>query len=86
MKQAICEFGELNKIKRFTIKELGENIKNVPEDNPFDLKEYVGKQREGNEIDLGLFLQLAEEGEGKVVYNHAPINTLIEDMEFLRNG
>ena len=24
--------------------------------------------------------------EGKIVFNHAPVNTLLEEMEFLRNG
>ena len=42
------------------------------------------KQKEENEIDLGLILELAEEN--KIIYNQVPVNTLIEDMEKLKNG
>ena len=42
------------------------------------------KQKEENEIDLGLFLELAEEN--KFIYNQVPVSTLIEDMEKLKNG
>ena len=54
------------------------------EENPFDFTEYVEKQKEQIEIDLGLFLELAEEK--KVVYNQTPVYTLIEDMERFKNG
>ena len=40
-------------------------------------------KKEDNEIDLGLFLELAE---NKIEYNELPVNTLKEDMENLRNG
>ena len=53
-------------------------------ENPFDLTEYVKKQKKENEIDLGLFLELAEEN--KIIYNQVPVNTLIEDTEKLKNG
>ena len=46
--------------------------------------EFVQNQNEENEIDLGLFLELAEEN--KIIYNQVPVNTLIEDMEKLKNG
>ena len=42
------------------------------------------KAKKENEIDLGLFFELAEEI--KIMYNRIPVNTLIEDMEKLRNG
>ena len=48
-------------------------------ENPFDFTEYVENQEEENEIDLGIFLELAEEN--KIIYNQVPINTLIQDME-----
>ena len=35
-------------------------------------------------MDLGLFLELAEEN--KITYNQSPLNTLIEDMEKLKIG
>ena len=41
-------------------------------------------QKDDNKIDLGLFLEVAEEN--KIVYNQIPVNTLIEDMEKLKNG
>ena len=40
--------------------------------------------KEENEIDLGLFFELAEEN--KIIYNQVAVNTLIEDSENLRNG
>ena len=61
-------------------------IKNIPKDNPFDFTDIVKKQKEDDEIDLGLFLELAEEN--KTIYNQMPVNTntLNEDMEKLKNG
>ena len=42
-------------------KELKRKIKNLPSENPIDFTEYLEMQKEGTEIDLGLFLELAEE-------------------------
>ena len=53
-------------------------------ENPFDFTDYVEKQKEENEIDLGLFLELAEEN--KIINIQVPVNTLIEDMKKLKNG
>ena len=53
-------------------------------ENPFDFTECFEKKKEDNEIDLGLFLELAEEN--KIIYNQTPVNILIEDMEKLKNG
>ena len=58
--------------------------KQLRKGNPFDFTDYVEKQKEENEIDLGLFLELAEEN--KIIYNQTPVNTLIEDIEKLKNG
>ena len=69
---------------KLKIKQLKNKNKNLPKENPFDLTDIVEKQKEENEIDLGLFLELAEEN--KIIYNQVPINTLIEDMEKLKNG
>ena len=52
---------------------------NLPSENPFDFTERVEKQKEENEIDLGLFFELAEKN--KIIYNQTPVNNLIEDME-----
>ena len=69
---------------KLKIKQIKNKIINLPKENPFDFTDIVNKQKEENEIDLGLFLELAEEN--KVIYNQIPINTLIEDMEKLKNG
>ena len=53
-------------------------------DSPFDFTDIVKKQKEDDEIDFGLFLDLAEEN--KIIYNQTPVNTLIEDMEKHKNG
>ena len=58
--------------------------KNPPSENPFDFTDYVEMQKVENEIDFGLSFELAEEN--KIIYNQAPVNTLIEDMEKLKNG
>ena len=58
--------------------------KQLREENPFDFTDYLKKQKEYNEIDLGLFLELEEEN--KIIYNQTPVNTLIEDMKKLKNG
>ena len=60
---------------KLKIKELKKKIKNTPKENPFEFTEYVEKQKQDNEIDLGLFLELAEEN--KIIYNQTPVNTLI---------
>ena len=41
-------------------------------------------QKEENEIDLGLFLELAEEN--NIISNQLPVNTLLQDIEKLKNG
>ena len=41
--------------------------KQLRKKNPFDFTDYVEKQKEENEIDLDLFLELAEEN--KIIYN-----------------
>ena len=69
---------------KLKIKQLKNKIKKLPKENPFDFTDIVKKQKEDNEIDIGLFFELAEEN--KIIYNQIPINTLIEDMEKLKNG
>ena len=49
--------------------------KEIRSENPFDFTDYIEKQKEENEIDLGLFLELAEEN--KNIYNQTPVSTLI---------
>ena len=84
LKQIISHIEEGKNRVKSRIKQLKKKIKNLPVENPFDFTEYVEKQKEENEIDLGLFLELAEEN--KIIYNQVPINNLIEDMEKLKNG
>ena len=69
---------------KLKIKQIKNKIKNIPKDNPFDFTDIVNKQKEENEIDLGLFLELAEGN--KIIYNQVPVTTLIEDMEKIKIG
>ena len=84
LKQIISHIEEVKEGVKLKIKQLKKKIKNLPVENPFDFTEYVEKQKEENEIDLGLFLELAEEN--KIIYNQVPVNNLIEDMKKLKNG
>ena len=63
---------------------LTKKFKNLSIENPFHFTEYFEKQKEENEIDLGSFFELAEKN--KTIYNQTPVDTLIEDMEKLKNG
>ena len=69
---------------KLKITQLKKKIKNIPKANLFAYTEYFERQQAENEIDLGFFLELAEED--KIVYNQVPVNAPIEDMEKLRNG
>ena len=84
LNQIISHIEEAKEEVKLKIKQLKNKIKKLPKENPFDFTDIVKKQKEDNEIDLGLFLELAEEN--KIIYNQIPINTLIEDMEKLKNG
>ena len=84
IKQTISHIEEVKDGIKHKIKQLKKKIKNIPKDNPFDFTDIVKKQKDDDEIDLGLFLELAEEN--KIIYNQTPVNTLIEDMEKMRNG
>ena len=84
LRQITSHIQEVKDVVKLTIKQLKTKIKQIPKENPFDFTDYVKKQKEDDEIDLGLFLELAEEN--KIIYNQVPINTLTEDMEKLRNG
>ena len=84
LKQLISHIEEVKDEVKLKIKQLNRKIKNNPKENPFDFTDVVKKQNEDDEIDLGLFLELAEEN--KIIYNQVPINSLIEDMQKLTNG
>ena len=84
LNQIISHVEDAKEEVKFKIKQLRNKIKNLPKENPFDFTDIVEKQKEENEKDLGLFLELAEEN--KIIDNQVPINILIEDMEKLKNG
>ena len=84
LKQIISHIEEGKNRVKSKIKQLKKKIKTLLVENPFDFTEYIENQKEENEIDLGLFLELAEEN--KIIYNQVPVNTLIEDTEKLKNG
>ena len=81
LNQKITHIEDAKEQVKLKIKQLKNKIKKLPKENPFDFTDIV---KEDNEIDLGLFLELAEEN--KIIYNQTPLNTLIEDMEKLKNG
>ena len=54
-------------------------IKNIPKDSPFDFTEYVEKQKGENEIDIGLFFEIAEQNRN--IYNQTPLNSIIERIK-----
>ena len=83
MKEIFSHIEEVKEKVKLKIKQLEKKIKQIPKENPFDFTDYNEKQKEENEIDLGLILELAEED--KIIYNQTPVNTLIEDMEKLKN-
>ena len=83
LKQIISHIEQAKEGVKLKIKQLKNKIKNIPKENPFDFTDIVKKQKEENVIDLGLFLELAEEN--KIIYNQVPKNILIEDMEKLKN-
>ena len=84
LEQIISHIEEVKEEVKLKIKQLKKKNKNIPRENPFDFTDYVEKQKEENEIDLGLFFEVAEEN--KIIYTQVPISTLIEDMEKLKNG
>ena len=83
LKQKLSLIEEVKEQVELKIRELKKKIKNIPTENRFDFTEYVEKQKEDNEIDLGWFFELAEEN--KNIYNQIQLNTLIEDTEKLKN-
>ena len=84
LNQIISHVEDVKKEVKLKNKQLKNKFKNIPKENPFGFTDIVEKQKEENEIDLGLFLELAEEN--KIIYNQVPINSLIEDMEKVKNG
>ena len=84
LNQIISHIEDVKEGVKLKFKQLKNKIKNLPKEDPFDFTDIVEKQKEENEIDLGLFLELAEEN--KSIYNQVPINILIEDMEKLKNA
>ena len=69
---------------KFKIEQCKRRIKTHPSENPFDFTEYAEMQKEENEINFGFFLELSEKN--KIIYNQAPVNTLIEETRKLNIG
>ena len=81
LNQIILHIEEVKDEVKLTIKKLKKKIKKMPIEKPFGFTEYVENQNEEIEIDLGLFLELAEEN--KIIYNQVTVSTLVENMEKL---
>ena len=82
LKHLFSHIEEVKEQVKIKIEELKRKFKNLPKENLFDFTEYIEGEQEENEIDLGLFHDLAEEN--KIVYNQTPVNTPIEDMEKMK--
>ena len=81
LNQIISHIEELTVEVKLKLKQLKKKIKKILKENPFNFTEYVEKQKEEGEIDLGLFVELAE---NKIINNQLPVNSLIEDVEKLK--
>ena len=81
LNQILSHVEDVKEGVKVKIKQLKNKVKNLPKENPFDFLDIV--KEDDDEIDLGLFLELAEEN--KIIYNQVPVTTLIEDMEKLPN-
>ena len=81
LNQIISHVEDVKEEIKLKIKQLKNKIKNLLKENPFDFTDIA---KEDDEIDLGLFLELAEEY--KIIYNQVPVTSLIEDIEKLLNG
>ena len=82
MNQIISQVEDVKEGVKLKIKQLKNKIENLPKENPFDFTDII--KEDDDEINVALFLELAEEN--KTIYNKVPVNTLIEDMEKLKNG
>ena len=76
--------GTTEQDKNLKIKELRSEVKKLPKKKPFEFTEYLERQQEESEIELGFYLKLVQEG--KIVYNHARVHTPGEDIECSTNG
>ena len=74
LKQIISHIEEVKDVVKRKIKELKNKFKSIPKENPFDFTDFAKKQKEDDEVDFGLFLELAEEN--NIIYNQTPVNTL----------
>ena len=62
-----------------------EKTENLPMENPFDFTGSLKKREKENERDSSqFFFEVVDEN--KIIYNQAPVNTFMEDMEKLKNG
>ena len=78
----MLHIGEAKDLVILKIKGLKRKNENLPSENPSCFTEFCEVHGEGIEIDNVLFFEL-EEG-NKNIYNQAPVNTLIGEMEKLK--
>ena len=83
LRQTIWHIGEAKALVILKNKDLKYKNQNFPSQHTFAFTDFVELQKEENEIDLGLFFELAEEN--KIIYNQVPEDTLMEDMEIFKN-
>ena len=69
--QIISHIEEVKDEVRLQIKKLKKKITNIPKEIPFDFTEYVRKQKEDVDRDLGLLLELAEKKQDSIQSNNS---------------
>ena len=69
LRQTISHIEEVKNEVKFKIKELKKKIESIPKENSFDFTKYVSKQKEDDEIDLSLFIELAEKKQDYIQLN-----------------
>ena len=84
LKQIVLHIEESKVQVKLENKQLKRKIKIFPGKNPFDFAKCLEMQKEENEIDLSFFPELAEKSE--IIYNQAPVNTLVEVLGKLKNS
>ena len=83
LKQIISHIEEAKDLLNFMKNEMKRRFEKFPSENLFRFTDYVEIQNvEKNDIDVGLFLDLAEEN--KIKHDQVPIKTLIVDIKNLK--
>ena len=84
LRQKISHIEEAKDLVRPRIIEWKRRIKIFPSENSLDSTEYVERQKDENESDLGVPFKLAEEN--KIIHNQLIVSTLVGGTEEFKNS